>query len=291
MARRLYFLDQIRGAVMTARSDGSGLAVLLDGCAHPDGIVADVAGGHLYWTNMGPDFDGANGSIERARLDGSERTTIVPAGATRTPKQLRLDAAGGHIYWCDREGMGVLRARLDGSEIETLVKTGDAEADRGDATRWCVGIALDLGRRQIYWTQKRPPGGGRGRIFRASMDVSAGADPAARPDIELLADNLPEPVDLELSADGCWLIWTDRARIAGGSSINRAAINPDTRRLGPTELLVEGLDQPIGLTLDEEGGRLFAVDLGGNLHAGAPDGRGWTRLLAGAGKLTGICHS
>jgi hypothetical protein len=263
MARQLYFLDQIRGAVMTAQMDGSGLGVLVDGCAHPDGIVADVVSGHLYWTNMGADFDGVNGSIERARMDGSERITIVPLGATRTPKQLRLDVAGGHIYWCDREGMAVRRARLDGSEVETLVQTGDPEADRGAATLWCVGIALDLDRRQIYWTQKGPPGGGRGRIFRASMDLPAGADPSARHDIELLADGLPEPVDLELGADGGSLLWTDRARIPGGGTINRAAIDPDTRNLGPIERLVKGLDRPIGLALDGEEDRLFVVDLGG----------------------------
>jgi DNA-binding beta-propeller fold protein YncE len=290
MARRLYFLDQVRGAVMTALPDGSGITALVEGCAHPDGIVVDEDAGYLYWTNMGSSFDDANGSIERVRLDGSERTVIVPEGATRTPKQLRLDTASGHIYWCDREGMRVMRARLDGSAVETLVSTGDAENHRGDATRWCVGMALDLDRRQIYWTQKGPTNGGLGRIFRAPMDLPEGADATASGHVELLIDRLPEPVDLELSADGRGLYWTDRASIAGGSSISRAAIDPVTGVLGEPESLVTGMDRPIGLTLDRDTNRLFATDLGGNLHAGDLDGRGWNRLLSDAGKLTGICH-
>ncbi len=61
---------------MTTLPDGSERTTLVEGCAHPDGIVADVAGGLLYWTNMGPDFDGANGSIERIRMDGSEQNGL-----------------------------------------------------------------------------------------------------------------------------------------------------------------------------------------------------------------------
>lgn len=288
MDKRLFVLDQDRGAVMSIHADGSGLAVLVDGCAHPDGIVGDSGSGYLYWTNMGATFDEANGSIERSRLDGSDRTTIVAAGATRTPKQLRLDTTHGKIYWCDREGMGIMRANLDGTCVETIVSTGDAELHRGDATRWCVGLALDLGRRQIYWTQKGPPGGGLGRIFRAQMDRLDGGDASTQTTIELLADNLPEPVDLELSDSGDHIYWTDRSRGPNGGSIHHARIGA-TGLLGNAGILAAGLDQPIGLALEPGGNRLFAADLGGNIHAGGKDGSRWHRLVSNAGRLTGIC--
>jgi DNA-binding beta-propeller fold protein YncE len=284
MARRLYFLDQARGAVMTSLPDGSGLAVLVENCPNPDGIVVDAEDGVVYWTNMGPTFDVANGSIERARLDGTERTVIVPTGATRTPKQLRVDKAAGQIYWCDREGMRLMRASLDGSAMETLVSTGDAETNRADSTRWCVGVALDLDRREVYWTQKGPTNGGRGRIFRTPMDTQA----ATERSIEQLIDRLPEPVDLELSADGGFLYWTDRARVTGGGSISRASIDPVTGALGEPERIAQGLDRPIGLALDMDENRIFASDLGGTLHVGAPDGNDWKPVLSGAGKFTGI---
>ena len=52
---------------------------------------ADVEAGHIYWTNMGnPKVN--DGSIDRANLDGTNVTNIVPSGATWTPKQLQLDA-------------------------------------------------------------------------------------------------------------------------------------------------------------------------------------------------------
>ena len=97
-----------------------------------------------------------DGSIQRVDLDGGNITTIVPEGATFTPKQLKLDRQNGKLYWSDREGMRVMRANLDGSNIETLVERGYSDADRRDETNWCVGIAVDLDRGQIYWTQKGP---------------------------------------------------------------------------------------------------------------------------------------
>jgi hypothetical protein len=55
-----------------------------------------------------------DGSIERADLDGQNRTIIVPQGGTFTPKQLYLDKKNGKLYWSDREGMRVMRSNLDG---------------------------------------------------------------------------------------------------------------------------------------------------------------------------------
>ena len=118
-----------------------------------------------------------DGSIERVDLNGRNRTTIVPEGATFTPKQIHLDKENGKLYWSDREGMRVMRANLDGSNIETLVRTGPGDADRPDATKWCVGIAIDPKRRKVYWTQKGPDDAGLGRIFRANIEIPKGETP------------------------------------------------------------------------------------------------------------------
>jgi hypothetical protein len=53
-----------------------------------------------------------DGSIERADLDGQNRTMIVPPGGTFTPKQIHLDKKNGKLYWSDREGMRVMRSNL-----------------------------------------------------------------------------------------------------------------------------------------------------------------------------------
>src|SRR6201986_750566 len=88
---RLFFLSVSSGQVFSANPDGSDLKVIVsEGRRLPDGIVVDVAAGHLYWTNMGNPVAN-DGSIERANLDGSNIIHIVPPGGTFTPKQLQLD--------------------------------------------------------------------------------------------------------------------------------------------------------------------------------------------------------
>ena len=59
-----------------------------------------------------------DGKIERADLDGGNRKTIIPEGATFTPKQIHLDRKNRKLYWSDREGMRVMRSNLDGSNID-----------------------------------------------------------------------------------------------------------------------------------------------------------------------------
>src|SRR5215471_13933658 len=201
-AGRLFFLDVGGGRVFTANPDGSDLKTIIsEGRKLPDGIVVDVAAGHIYWTNMGNPKKN-DGAILRSDLDGKNMITIVPPGATFTPKQLQLDKKNGKLYWCDREGMRVMRADLDGSKIETLVDTSEGDPRPGtDARKWCVGIAVDAENGKIYWTQKGDDNAGQGRIFRANIEVPPGQSPANRADIELLYEKLPEPIDLDLDLD------------------------------------------------------------------------------------------
>jgi sugar lactone lactonase YvrE len=132
---RIFFLDIRGGRVLSANPDGTDLKVLVDGRRKgPDGIVVDPAAGYVYWSNMGKAaLD--DGSIDRAKVDGSEVTTIVPEGGTFTAKQMKLDKKHGKLYWSDREGMRVQRANLDGSHVETLIETGHGDDERKDQSR------------------------------------------------------------------------------------------------------------------------------------------------------------
>jgi DNA-binding beta-propeller fold protein YncE len=210
---RLFLLELNAGKVHVMNPDGSGKTTIVESARNPDGIAVDVGAGHIYWTNMGnPKLN--DGSIERADLDGGNRVTIVPPGATFTPKQMQLEKADGKIYWSDREGMRVMRANLDGSEIETLIQTGDAETRPGpDAAKWCVGIAVDPAGGKFYWTQKGPDNGEIGLLCRANIDFPPGQDAASRTDIEVLLDHLPEPIDLEFDLENRRLYWTDRGNM------------------------------------------------------------------------------
>ncbi len=83
-------------------------------------------------------------------------------------------------------------------KLKLIVETGQGDADRRDATKWCVGITVDVKHEQIYWTQKGPDDAGQGRIFRASTGIPKGHSASKRTDIEVLFDGLPEPIDLYL---------------------------------------------------------------------------------------------
>jgi hypothetical protein len=288
---RLFFLDLSDGRVMSANPDGTDLKTIVsEGRKLPDGVVVDVAAGHIYWTNMG-NPSANDGSIDRCDLDGGNVTTIVPAGGTFTPKQLQLDKKNGKVYWSDREGMRVMRSNLDGSDVETLVETGRGDADRRDATNWCVGIALDVEGGQLYWTQKGPDNAGEGRIFRANLEIPKGQTPANRKDIELLFDGLPEPIDLDLDLTKRMMYWTDRGDPPRGNTVNRARMDAKPGKRQDPEIIFTHLMEGIGLSLDLKGGRIFLTDFGGSVYSASLDGSNKKTLLVAQGNLSGIAYA
>ena len=288
---RLFFLDIGGGRVLSANPDGSDLKIIInEGRKFPDGLVVDATAGHIYWTNMG-NFKKNDGSIFRSDLDGKNLITIVPPGGTFTPKQVHLEKKSGKLYWSDREGMRVMRANLDGSKVETLVDTSHGDPRPGpDARKWCVGIAVDTEGGKFYWTQKGPDNAGEGRISRANIEIPPGQSPANRTDIELLYENLPEPIDLDLDLANRTLYWTDRGDAPRGNPVNRAPMDPLSRNRKEPEILFTHLEEGIGLALDLKGGRMFITDFAGSLRSANLDGSNQKTLLFAEGNLTGIAY-
>ncbi len=287
---RLFVLDLSGGRVFSLNTDGSDQKVIVTDCRHPDGIVVDVGTKHIYWTNMGvPNLN--DGSIERADLDGLNRKTIISEGGTFTPKQLHLDKKNAKLYWADREGMRVMRCNLDGSNIETLVETGHGDADRSDAKKWCVGIAVDSERGQIYWTQKGPDKGGQGLIFRAGTEISEGQTAVNRTDIEVLFHDLPEPIDLDLDLNNRMMYWTDRGDPPRGDTVNRAPMDGDPKKPQAPKILLTHLMEGIGIALDLKGERMFLTDLAGSVYSAKLNGSDKKELLYDQGNLTGIAYA
>ena len=291
MVGRLFLLDLSDDRIVSLDSDGSDRKVIVTECRYPDGIALDVAAGHLYWTNMGgPKLN--DGSIERADLDGRNRTTIVPQGGTFTPKQIQLEKKSRKLYWCDREGMRVMRSDLDGSNIETLVDTSQGDSRPGpDAVKWCVGVAVDVDGGKVYWTQKGPDNAGKGRICRAGIDVPPGQAASTRTDIEVLYDGLPEPIDLDLDLNNRVMYWTDRGDPPRGNTVNRAPMDSDGKGLPAPEIVLTHLMEGIGIALDLTGDRMFITDFGGNVLTAKLDGSDEKALLVAQGNLTGIAYS
>jgi hypothetical protein len=287
---RLFFLEASGGRIHSANADGSDRKVIVNGARVPDGVVVDAEAGHIYWTNMGVPSKN-DGSIERVDLDGQNRVIIIGEGKTFTPKQLHLEKKSGKLYWCDREGMRVMRANLDGSNIETLVDSSKGDPRPGtDQTKVCVGITVDPSRGHIYWTQKGPENAGKGRIFRAKIDIPKGETAANRTDIEVLFDGLPEPIDLELDLKNRLLYWTDRGDPPRGNTVNRASIDADFSKHPTSDILLTHLEEGIGIALDFKGNRMFLTDLAGSIYSAKLDGTEKKPLLVAQGQITGIAY-
>ncbi|WP_051732139.1 hypothetical protein [Kitasatospora phosalacinea] len=279
-------------------TDGRVRTLVEDAGAAPDGVVAEA--GAVYWTTMGApevdprrageagyDFSRRNGGVHVWRPGGGPPRDLLPAGAVTTGKQLTSDGAGT-LYWCDREGHRISRARTDGSGLTDLVVTPAEDGIMGE----CVGIAVDPARGHLYWTQKGPAKGGRGRILRAGLDVPAGQRPEERSDVEVLWSGLPEPIDLHL--DGDTLYWTDRGAAPDGNTLNRAAL-PGPGGVGaPPEVLASGFAEAIGLAVDRAAGLAYVADLGGHIRevplpGGPAAGRAPREVAALGTPLTGLC--
>lgn len=280
-AQSILVLDLGLSSVSPTMSSGSILEYSITGQirrtlvvnqALPDGLAVDTSGGLVFWTNMG--IPGKqDGTVLSLNLDTAEVKPIVAPGAINTPKQLTLDKHAKKLYFCDREGCRVYRCNFDGSELETVVSTSDAlNVDPEKRVHdWCVGIAVDSQLGKFYWSQKGPSKGGQGRIFCANISTPVGTSGVSRTDVECILDNLPEPIDLEISEFSKSLYWTDCGEIPFGNSVNRAQLDASGRIIPNSstkkyEVLYRHFNEAIGLKVDEKSDSIYVTDLGGRIY-------------------------
>lgn len=265
--------------------DGQVTELLSDAGAFPDGIA--VVDDTLWWSVMGEatqrpgmvgeaalDFSARNGGLFTLDLDTGARVEVVADGTVTTPKQ--LTARGRWIYWADREGGTVSRLNIDTRVREELIRT----LDPSDPCQQCVGVAVDDREEWVYWTQKGPSDGNQGRIFRQSL-----VDPS--PDPQLLWEELPEPIDLELL--GGYLYWTDRGTGPTGNTLNRAALPTPANPKPAVEILAGGFHEAIGLAIDPTTETAYVSDLAGDIRLiPLTTGHGEPRVIARVGAPTGL---
>ncbi|KAE8318303.1 hypothetical protein BDV41DRAFT_591008 [Aspergillus transmontanensis] len=283
------------GEILEVSADGREQKVIATAQSLPDGLAIDPASERMFWTNMGvPGKD--DGAIYSAHLDGTDIRAVLAPGKVNTPKQLALDTKSKKIYFCDREGLRVLRCNYDGSHLEVLVQTGAYQntEDAQDATKWCVGVTVAPSLGKFYWTQKGPSKGGKGRIFNANITTPEGQCATTRTDIQCIAKDLPEPIDLEIDENSHTLYWTDRGEIPLGNSLNRLRLDhfglpvPSMSPHG-YEVLLRNLNEAIGLKLDLANNSIYLTDLGGNIYKCNAEGKQKVRLYADENRaFTGI---
>jgi sugar lactone lactonase YvrE len=167
LSRKLYWSDREGMRVMRCNLDGSELETIVtiaegetaraDASNWAVGIAVDPTGGHVYWTQKGPD-NGSRGSIRRAGI-------AIPAGQNSRnradievlfeglpePIDLDLDLEHKLLYWTDRGDNTVNRAPLAFPANATPAARSDREilvTGLGEA----IGIALDLPNGHVYYT-------------------------------------------------------------------------------------------------------------------------------------------
>lgn len=275
------------GRIMKCSSDGQNMQTIVHGLhSMPDSLAIDVENHHIYYTNAGW-ASLNNGFISRVDMDGQNNTIVIPQGITWTPKQLALDLTviPQKLYWSDRDGMRILRSNLDGTQIEILFQAGDGEEDRANPRNWCVGLAVDTQRRVMYWTQSGPERGYQGRLLRARLDLIPGENAFNRMDVQVLLDNLPEPIQLYLRIGTNTLYMTDRGDPRFGSTITEVRMGKRPLR---KVIRIRRRHEAIAMTMDDQDGKIYFTDLTGSLYSTNPDGSEAEILLQNSGELTGI---
>jgi hypothetical protein len=281
---RLFWLAIVGNQVLTAASDGSGAKAIAsgDGISAPDGIAVDVAGGKMYWTNMGTLTDGPhtpNGSVQRANLDGTGIEVLLQPGVTtNTPKQMQIDLVHQKIYWSDREGAKAWRANFDGSSPEVLLS--------GHSIQQLVGMALDIPNGQFYVTDRYAK-----FILRAGMNLPSGQTADNRSDVEQLVveGGSAMPIDLGLDLPHRMMYWTDRSL----NTIQRAAMDLPAGQTASNRTdivtLVSGLSTPIGISLNTSASTMYFTQLGGEIFEAQMDGSGVKSIGSSSG-ASGIAY-
>ena len=114
---------------------------------------------YVYWT----DLDADNPTVERARLDGSERQSLkdqlnyVP----KTPTNIAVDPQTNYVYWADTDDSVDQISRFDGVTDQFLNIHGLHDV---------IGLAIED---YIYWTDR---GNADNALVRANKTNGDGAE-------------------------------------------------------------------------------------------------------------------
>lgn len=270
-------------------SPGGQTKSLVQGQAMPDGLAVDSSLDQMFWTCMGT-VGKADGALYSANTDGSNIKTIVAPGLVHTPKQLALDPVNKKIYFCDREGLAVYCCRYDGSDLQQLVNN-KAHGGGDEVLGWCVGIALAPSLGKLFWTQKGPSKGGKGRLFSANLPKIENHG-AKLTGVQCLLENLPEPIDLEFDEESRTLYWTDRGELPHGNTLNKARLDPDGNiSQGEKEVVARNFHEAIGLSLDITRKHIYVTDLGGSIYSCSLDGKSKKTLFTDEDRaFTGVTY-
>jgi len=177
-----------------------------------------VSKSHIYWTGHANGVAG-DGTIGRARLDGSHRQTKLITGANN-PCGLAIDRR--HIYWSNTDPAGGIgRAKLNGSRVKRKFVPTDGYA---------CGVAVN--RSHLFWGNRDV-----GTIGRANL---SGKRSSVRQGFIGAGSNV-----CGVALNRAHIYWADM----DSDSIGRANLNGKAASVDPA--FITGASNPCGLAVDK----------------------------------------
>ncbi|XP_068175516.1 low-density lipoprotein receptor-like isoform X2 [Antennarius striatus] len=135
----LYWTSVETGSVHVGLLDGSAQRQLITGLDKPSAVAVDPLQGLLFWAQSG-----SSAQIERARLDGRDRMSLVTY-SIRQPVALSLDIPRQLLYWIDQGTKSISRINFEGRQRKTVVES-NGYLDRP------FGLAVFEG--FMYWNEE-----------------------------------------------------------------------------------------------------------------------------------------
>ncbi|XP_026075111.1 low-density lipoprotein receptor-related protein 2-like isoform X3 [Carassius auratus] len=113
---QLYWTSVTQKAVLTGAADGSAVGTVLSKEMDPTEMVLSPTESFIFWINKGATEEL---TIERAELDGLNRTTLVFITA-QLPRSLTMDVAARRLYWISVYKASIESIRTDGTGRHTF---------------------------------------------------------------------------------------------------------------------------------------------------------------------------
>ncbi len=222
-------------------NDVENILTAANGLNAPRGIDLDFSKGLMYWASTG------NGRIYRAKLDGSEKTTLLTIAGFTMLADMELDLLNGYLYYSETIPGIISRIPIAGGTPEIVVNTLNMP----------YYFDLDIVNNYIYYTDGESP-----HIWRYDMGTDTEVN---------LITNQQHVRDVEIDLNAGKLYFNDRG--VDSHSVNVA--NLDGSGIQVLYDANDGLDRPHGLAIDFENDVLYWTDTETHAICKAPaDGSG-----------------
>ena len=241
----LLALSALLGAAAPASAEPYQFRVVARGLHRPTGIAAR-GNNTLYFTEVPtPGVNGMNGGLNAVSELNLRENVITPLHQGE-PEPVNLTVGrGGTIYWTCKSA-GVILEQDEGG-LTTVFLRGLNKPS---------GISVDHDG-AVYFTQVPTPGVNGMNCGFNSVNVSDGVT------TEVLHLGEPEPADIVVARNGD-LYWTCKS---AGVILERSADD------GVTSVLLNQLDKPVGIALDNTGRNLYFTEVPTPGVAGSNGGR------------------